>query len=202
VSLAHRGVLVLDELGEFPRHLLDALRQPLEEGVVVVARRGMTCVFPSEVQLVAATNPCPCGFRGDRHQPCTCSASAVGRYRCKLSGPLLDRFDLRVPVGRPDPTSFFNTTPESSASVRSRVAQARAIQVERGALNRFLTWDALESQPMTQESRLLLRQAFGRIGGRGYQRVRRVARTIADLDASDVVDEAHVAEALTFRQDP
>ncbi len=128
ISLAHHGLLFLDELGEFPTNLLDALRQPVEEGWVTVARSGRSVTFPANVQLVAATNPCPCGFEGDRAVACRCRPSGVERYRRRLSGPLLDRFDLRVAVSRPGSSALSGPAGESSADVRSRVIAARRRQ--------------------------------------------------------------------------
>jgi magnesium chelatase family protein len=202
LSLSHRGVLFLDELGQFPAHLLDALRTPLEEGRIVVARRSATVVFPCDVQLVAATNPCPCGYRGDDTHPCECGTASVDRYRRRLSGPLLDRFDLRVAVGRPDRRGFVGEAPESSAEVRARIGSAREVQRSRGHLNRALDRAALGVQPWSRQAQRFLEASFPRLTGRGYDRVRRVARTIADLEASDDVGENHVAEALSFRLDP
>ena len=125
LSLAHRGVLFLDELGEFPVNLLDALRQPVEEGRITIARALRTVSFPAEVQLVAATNPCPCGFDGDRTVSCRCRPSSKDRYRRRVSGPLLDRFDLRVSVGRPEAAELSGPPGEPSAAVLHRVQRAR-----------------------------------------------------------------------------
>lgn len=201
VSLAHRGVLFLDELGEFGGGLLDTLRQPIEDGQITVSRKGVSATFPSSVQLIAATNPCPCGYRGDTTVPCTCSGSAVDRYRRRLSGPLLDRFDLRVQVPRLDTAALIEGVGESSAQVRARVMAARKRQSARGRLNRSLRREELDKQPWTSEARSLLTTSIERLAltGRGYDRVRRLARTVADLDESDVVIESHVGEALAFR---
>ena len=202
VSLAHRGVLFLDELGEFPTNLLDALRQPVEEGWVIVARSGRSVLFPADVQLVAATNPCPCGFEGDRAVACRCRPAGVERYRRRLSGPLLDRFDLRVPVNRPDSSALSGPGGESSADVRMRVMAARRLQEERGSLNRSLDRRQLDALPWHPAGVTLLGRAVERsaLSGRGFDRVRRVARTLADLTASEVATEAHLAEALSFRE--
>ena len=200
-SLAHRGVLFLDELGEFPANLLDALRQPLEDQEVTVARKGATVQFPAALQVVGATNPCPCGFLGDRLVACRCSTSQVDRYRRRLSGPMVDRFDLRVPVPRLDRQSLMSAAGEPGTSVRKRVEAARALQVERGGLNRAMRREQLDSQPWEPKAMMLLEQAFDRqeISGRGYDRIRRVARTIADLEGSELVAEPHAAEALSYR---
>ncbi len=201
VSTAHRGVLFLDELGEMPVRLLDALRQPIEDGHVTIARRGHTVRFPSRFQLVAATNPCPCGFEGDRLVGCECSENARARYRSRFSGPLLDRLDLRVRVERLDLEAMTGPPGEDSASVRARVTAAREVQSERGGLNRSLGRRVLDRQPYTPDATRLLSSAVDRfqLSARGWDRVRRVARTVADLAGQDEIDEAAVAEALAYR---
>ncbi len=201
VTLAHRGVLFLDELGEFPPALLDALRQPLEEGVVRIARAERTIEFPARFQLVAATNPCPCGYRDDRLEPCVCSDAAVARYRSRLSGPLLDRLDLRVRVPRLRPSAWDGPPGEASAAVALRVAGARRRQEERGTLNRDLAGSALDAVGWGRNALAPLVAAAeeGRVTARGWDRVRRVARTIADLDGAEVVSADHVAAALELR---
>ena len=202
VSLAHRGVLFLDELGEFPINLLDALRQPVEEGWVTVARSGRSVRFPADVQLVAATNPCPCGFEGDRAVACRCRPGGVDRYRRRLSGPLLDRFDLRVAVNRPDSSALSGPVGERSAQVRTRVLEARRLQAARGSLNRSLDRRRLDELPWETGGIALLERAveMTALSGRGFDRVRRVARTLADLAATEAVTRAHIAEALSFRE--
>ena len=201
LTLADRGVLFLDELAEFPRHLLDMLRQPVEEGSVHVARKGVSVTFPCRTQLVAASNPCPCGYLGDGRTACRCNPAAVERYRGRLSGPFLDRFDLRVVVSRLDGIELLAAEGESSAGVRNRVMDARRIQRDRGLLNRELGRDRLDAMTWDEEARSLLAAAVDRWGltGRGWDRVRRVARTIADLDRSEPVGGDHVAEALSLR---
>ncbi|MBU1866747.1 MAG: ATP-binding protein, partial [Actinobacteria bacterium] len=203
LTMAHRGVLFLDELGEFPPHLLDALRQPLEEGRVHVARKGVSVEFPCAVQLVAATNPCPCGYTGDGFVSCTCSPGAVARYRRRLSGPLLDRLDLRVHVPRLKPEEMAGPGGEPSAVVRARVCQARARQAGRGGLNRDLGRDRLDGLEWTGAANRALEAAARKtaLTARGWDRVRRVARTIADLDGAGPVEEQHMTEALHFRGD-
>ncbi len=200
-SLAHRGVLFLDELGEFPVNLLDALRQPLEDQKVTVSRKGATVEFPAALQVIGATNPCPCGFLGDRLVACSCSVAQVEKYRRRLSGPMIDRFDLRVPVPRLDRDALLGPAGEPSESVRRRVVAARLRQGQRGRLNRSLRRAELDAHEWTGAARLLLERAFDRheISGRGFDRIRRVARTIADLSDSDLIEEPHVAEALSYR---
>jgi magnesium chelatase family protein len=199
VSLAHHGVLFLDELAEFPRGHLDTLRQPLEEGVVSVARRGMSVDFPASFQLVAATNPCPCGFLGDGRRPCTCRPAISGRYRSRISGPLLDRFDLIVRVGRIESGEYTGPPGEPSAAVLGRVTQARVIQADRGRLNRHLVPGSDTGE--TAGASGLVAQAVDNslLTARGGDRVRRVARTIADLAESAEVEESHIAEAIGLR---
>lgn len=201
ISLAHRGVLFLDELGEFPVNVLNALRQPLEAGWVVVARKGVSVRFPSDFQLVAATNPCPCGYAGDRLQACRCSPAAIERYRRRLSGPLLDRFDLRVSMPRPPREDLVGPPGEESREVAARVGAARAVQEQRGKPNSRLGRRELDEGEWTSKACALLETAIERLPltARGFDRVRRVARTIADLDGAGPVDEKHVAEALSFR---
>jgi len=201
LTLAHRGVLFLDELGEFPPHLLDALRQPLEEGRVHVARKGVSVEFPCAVQLISATNPCPCGYADDRLMSCSCSPGTLARYQRRLSGPLLDRLDLRVDVPRLDPDELAGPGGESSRSVRLRVCAARDRQMARGGLNRDLDRNHLDSLDWSDAASRLLEASVRRLAitGRGWDRARRVARTIADLEGSDSVDQRHMAEALAFR---
>ena len=203
LSLAHRGVLFMDELGEFPPHLLNSLRQPIEEGRVTIARRGSTITFPAMAQLIAASNPCPCGFRGDRLRACRCTDGALARYRRRLSGPFLDRFDLRVLVSTPDSSSLLGPPAEPSEPIRRRVFEARQVQVERGEINGRLGRSELDRHPTDSAAIGLLAKAVdaGMLTGRGVDRIRRVARTIADLSATEVIGEDQIAEALAFRGD-
>ncbi|MCL1598923.1 MAG: YifB family Mg chelatase-like AAA ATPase, partial [Actinomycetia bacterium] len=190
VSLAHRGVLFLDELGEFSPSVLDALRQPIEQGEIVVARQGATVRFPSSVQVVAASNPCPCGYWKDHRTPCDCTDAKRDRYRTRLSGPLLDRFDMRIRVERLTATELMAERGESSHDVRQRVIAARAVQRSRSMLNRDLTRDELDDLPVSIGANVVLRRVAGqdKMTARGWDRIRRVARTLADLDGMDVVD--------------
>jgi len=204
VSLAHRGVLFLDELGEFNPSVLDALRQPIEQGEIVVARQGATVTFPSQVQIVAASNPCPCGNRGDHRNPCDCAEFKIDRYRSRLSGPLLDRFDIRLTVQRLSPAELMSPPSESSSEIRHRVGLARALQVQRGSLNRELLRAELDAIPVTTSgSRALSRAADAKtMTARGWDRIRKVSRTIADLSGNELTDGDHVDEAMDLRGDP
>jgi magnesium chelatase family protein len=204
VSCAHNGVLFLDELGEFHAGVLDCLRQPLEEGSITVARARATVTFPARFLLVGAMNPCPCGQAGPPGA-CRCSDRARARYARRISGPLLDRFDLRIPVARPDPAQLHGSPPlESSAEVARRVARVRALAVDRGVrCNADLPSDRLdETAPLAPPAWTVLERRLraGLLSARGLHRVRRVARTLADLDGCvDVVEEAHVCAALELR---
>jgi magnesium chelatase family protein len=206
VSMAHGGVLFLDEMGEFPTPILDALRQPLEEAVVRVARAKASVAFPARFLLVGATNPCPCG-EGGPAGACRCSDAARLRYHRRLSGPLLDRFDLRVMVSRPDVRALLGGAPgESTAAVAARVAAARQLARERGVrANAELPPECLDKvAPLASAAANLLEDKLrsGRLSARGLHRVRRVARTLADLaGGSQVIGEEHVCLALGLRAD-
>jgi magnesium chelatase family protein len=210
VSLAHHGVLFLDEMLEFPRSVLEGLRQPMEDGHVVISRAASSVVFPALFTLIGATNPCPCGRLGDGTDGCTCSASDIERYSRRISGPLADRIDMHVHVGRvPLADLSENRSDESSADMRSRVAVARARQENRYAAMKHVTSNAHASGRwidtyggITQEARAILHRAADglALSARGYHRVLKVARTIADLDESRSVIPTHVAEALRYRQ--
>jgi magnesium chelatase family protein len=205
LSLAHGGVLFLDELPEFSRRVLETLRQPLEQGVVHIARAARSASFPAEIMLVAAMNPCPCGFATDRTRTCRCAPGTIERYQRRLSGPLRDRFDLTVEVQAVPWKDVRATTPnESTRDVRRRVMDARAAQqIRQGCLNGRL--DARQVQricrPADKSVETLLGRGVARLGlsVRGVTRVLRIARTIADLAGSAGVERPHLAEALEFR---
>ena len=211
VSLAHNGVLFLDELPEFKRDALEILRQPMEDGQVTVSRVSGSAVFPSRFMLVAAMNPCPCGYYGHPTHPCTCPPSAIARYQQRISGPLLDRIDLQVEVA---PVSYDELSGEAqgeaSAPIRARVEAARKIQRARYAAmglegvycNAQLPAGALRKVCLLEpEASALMRGAFSRMGlsARAYDRVLKVARTIADLAGAKRISAAHLAEALQYR---
>jgi magnesium chelatase family protein len=194
-------VLFLDELGEFPASILDALRQPIEDGFVSIARQSASFRFPTDVQLVAASNPCPCGFLGDRIRGCECVDSRRERYAAKLSGPLLDRFDMRVDVKRLRTASLTGPSGERSRNVRARVMSARQRQTDRGRLNSRLSGPELDDLEITPEAVSALEKSVDAVGlsARGWDRMRRVARTIADLEGATAVASEHIEEAATLR---
>jgi magnesium chelatase family protein len=205
VSLAHHGVLFLDELPEFDRDALEVLREPLESGSVTISRAARQAEFPASFQLIAAMNPCPCGYLGDGHGRCRCTAEQVQRYRSRLSGPLIDRLDLHVEVPRL-PTEALAVAAgmsEASAVVAARVLRAREQQIVRqGTLNARLDNKAVERFcAMTREASTLLNRAVATLGlsARAYHRILKVARSIADLAQVDPIDMRHVGEALALR---
>jgi len=207
ISLAHHGVLFLDELGEFPTDVLDMLRQPLEDGVIRVARARFNVAFPARFLLVGAMNPCPCG-QGRGPAGCRCGPAALARYGRRLSGPLLDRFDLRVPVSRPEITHLMGGPPgESSSVVAERVSRVRAMAAERGVASNaeIPGWCLDQLAPVSAGAARVLERELrtGGLSARGLHRVRRVARTLADLeDGPTVLDESHVCGALELRVAP
>lgn len=205
ISLAHRGVLFLDELPEFPRSALEALREPLESGTITISRAAHRAEFPARFQLVAAMNPCPCGYLGSNLRACRCSPDQVGRYQGKLSGPLLDRIDLHVEVGALSADELINTPPcENTAAIRVRVAAARERAVARqGSTNQALSGNAIDEQcKLDDAAAKFLNTAAARLGwsGRSIHRCLKVARTIADLAGAAKVQVTHVAEAVQYRR--
>jgi magnesium chelatase family protein len=204
-TLAHHGVLFLDELAEFARPALEALRQPLEDGQVAIVRGQRSALYPTRTMLVASTNPCPCGYFG---QPrCRCAENDVARYQRRLSGPLLDRIDIQVPVERPTAEQLRQPSPHDSAVHRSRVVEARERQAKRlgetGCNGRMDVAELRENVRLDAPSDALLHNAYakGTLSPRGHARVLRVARTVADLRGSDKVERADLLEAIHLRQE-
>ncbi len=209
ISLAHNGVLFLDELPEFDRSAMETLRQPLEDGTVTISRVSAALTYPCSITLIAAMNPCPCGYYGHPTKKCTCSENQVRRYLGKVSGPMLDRLDLHVEVPPVDYRSLSGEgeREETSSEIRKRVIKARERQQKRYegtgiTCNARITPKLLaEFCPLDDDAKVLLQSAFESLGmsGRAYDRILKVARTIADLDNSDVIGSNHIAEALQFR---
>ena len=208
ITLAHRGVLFLDEIVEFPRNVLEVLRQPLEDGEVVISRAKHSIKYPADFMLLAAMNPCPCGYLGDKEKHCTCTEYQINRYRAKLSGPLLDRIDLQIDVPRltTDELLNTNTEAESSVDIRKRVINARKIQKKRykeaGILtNSQLTADMVKKYcKIDESSKEILKLAVTKyqLSGRRYDRVLKLSRTIADLDNSEIITTKHITQALQY----
>jgi magnesium chelatase family protein len=205
ITMADQGILFLDELPEFDRDVLEALRQPLEEGRVAIARAGRATIFPARFQLVAAMNPCACGYAGTSDRSCACRGREPERYQRRVSGPLRDRIDLWVTMPRVAPLALVGgPDPEGSAAVSPRIAGARRVALERtpGFLNRRLTGRRLRSVcalSRSSEHRVVQLAELERASGRGTERLLRVARTIADLAGDAAVSEAHLDEAAWFR---
>jgi magnesium chelatase family protein len=205
VTLAHAGILFLDELTEFKRHVLESLREPLEAGVITISRADHRVSFPARFQLVAAMNPCPCGWLGHPAGKCRCTPDQVARYRGKLSGPLLDRIDLMLDVPAVAEADLSaRGDGESSATVRERVTAARAVQIERqGKPNALLSPDEIDRHALPDAAGAqLLKQAMARLSltARAYHRILKVARSIADLAGAAQINAAHVAEAIHYRR--
>ena len=211
ITLAHRGVLFLDEMIEFPRQVLEVLRQPLEDGEVVISRAKNSIKYPAKFMLVGAMNPCPCGFLGDKEKECTCSDFQIQRYRSKLSGPLLDRIDLVINVPRLTTEELINTKSdaESSAKIRERVVKARKIQAKRYAEEGILTNSELSAKQIkkycktdekTSEFLKIAAQKY-QLSGRKFDRILKLSRTIADLKESENIQLEHVTLALQYKAD-
>ncbi len=208
ISLAHNGVLFMDEFPEFDRRAKEALRQPLEDGKITIARSSGTVSYPSNIMLVAAMNPCPCGYSGHPTKECTCTEAAKKRYRDKISGPLLDRIDIHIEVEPVDYDKLSSKEPEeTSAEIRKRVNRAREIQRKRFE-GTGITCNAKMTPEMTKrccvltdDASELLRLSFERLGlsARAYDKILRIARTIADLDESENIEMSHVAQAVQYR---
>ncbi len=211
ITLANRGVLFLDEMVEFPRQVLEVLRQPLEDGEIVISRAKHSIKYPANFMLLGAMNPCPCGFLGDKEKQCTCTDFMINRYNSKLSGPLLDRIDIQIDVPRLTPAELLasNENEEDSQTIRQRVIKARKIQIERYKNENILTNSELTSDlikkycPLDEKSRELLKIAIVKfqLSGRKYDRVIKLARTIADLDGSENITQLHLTQALQYKMD-
>jgi magnesium chelatase family protein len=206
ISLAHNGVLFLDELPEFDRRVLDSLREPLETGTIMISRAARQVEFPANVQLIAAMNPCPCGYLGDSRHACTDTPDQIQRYRGKITGPFLDRIDMFIDVPRLKANEQSSQTGEDSATIRQRVLQARQMQLDRdGIANAKLKPAAMKvSCVLTPEDQGLLLTATERLGlsSRAHDRILRVARTIADLERSENIQTNHLTEAINYRRYP
>lgn len=209
ITLAHRGVLFLDEIVEFPRNVLETLRQPLEDGEVVISRAQTSIKYPADFMLLGAMNPCPCGFLGDSQKQCSCSEFQIQRYRSRLSGPLLDRIDLQIEVPRLSPEELLNMkgSSEPSSEIRKRVVNARKIQAQRYQKTNILTNSELNSDLIKKFCRIdeasenLLKSAIIKfnLSGRSYDRILKLARTIADLEGEINISQMHIAQSLQYR---
>ncbi len=211
VSLAHNGVLFLDELPEFPRNVLEVMRQPLEDGTVCIARAAMSLTFPSRFMLAAAMNPCPCGYFNDRSRECHCTPPIIQRYMSKISGPLLDRIDIHIDVPAVNYKEIRSTLePENSAAIRERVVRARDIQLQRfssSSKHKVYCNAQMESRhirkfcELSADSERILERAMQQQGltARAHDRILKVARTIADLENAPAIEPKHIAEAIQYR---
>lgn len=208
ISLAHRGVLFLDEFPEFPRHVLEALRQPMEDGEITVSRAAGSVKFPSRFTLVAAANPCPCGFFGDETRNCTCTPAVITKYQKRISGPILDRIDMHISVPAIPPGKLTEKyQSESSATIQKRVQKSRDIQLKRFKGQKITSNAEMNNKQLKvfcnldEQSILLLKQAISKLNlsARAFHRVIKIARTTADLEASEEIKSSHIAEALQYR---
>lgn len=206
ISLAQNGVLFLDELPEFSRHVLEVLREPLESGKIIISRAARTAEFPARFQLLASLNPCPCGYFGDPDRSCECSLGQIQNYRNRISGPLLDRIDLQVEVPRiPHKVlRMKNTSSINSENTKKLVLKSRRIQLQRnlGKSNAQLDGKEIEQFiPLSEPLLDFLAQVVDqlRLSARAYHRIIKVSRTIADLAGSELVQQSHLAEAISFR---
>lgn len=208
ITLAHRGVLFLDEMVEFPRNVLETLRQPLEDGEIVISRTKMSIKYPAHFMLVGAMNPCPCGFLGDKEKQCTCSDTQIQRYQSRLSGPLLDRIDLVINVPRLTTDELIQKgESEPSAKIRERIIRARKIQAQRYKNDGILTNSELTTKlikkycVLSDKCTEILKFAAQKynLSGRKYNRILKLARTIADLDNSENITELHISQALQYK---
>lgn len=209
ITLAHRGVLFLDEMVEFPRQTLEVLRQPLEDGVVTISRAQTSVQFPANFILLGSMNPCPCGFLGDLKKECTCSEFQINRYRARLSGPLLDRIDIQIKVQRLDEDELLDdkTVSENSSEIRKRVIEARNIQLKRYEKDNILTNSELTPKLLKKyckiddSSKAFLKNAINQfnLSARAYDRILKISRTIADLDKKENIELSHIAQALQLR---
>ncbi len=208
VSLAHNGVLFLDELPEFRRNVLDLLRQPLEDGRVTIARAAISLTYPCRFMLIAAMNPCPCGYAGDAHRPCSCTANQVQRYRSRISGPILDRIDLHIEVPAVKYQDLHTDAPsETSQAIRARIMATREIQLERFAQDLIYSNAQMKPRhikkhcPLDGPCKSLLERAINQLGlsARAYHRILKVSRTIADLDGENRIAPHHLLEAIQYR---
>jgi magnesium chelatase family protein len=211
VSLSHNGVLFLDELPEFPRNVLEVMRQPLEDGTVCIARAAMALTFPSRFMLVAAMNPCPCGYFNDRSRECHCTPPIIQRYMSKISGPLMDRIDIHIDVPAVNYKEMrAGVDPEGSAQIRERVVRAREIQLQRFTTckreklysnaqmtaRHIRTFCELSAACESLLERAMLQQG---LTARAHDRILKVARTIADLEGASAIQPKHIAEAIQYR---
>lgn len=208
LSLAHNGILFLDELPEFRRDSLEVLRQPLEDGNVTISRVNATLTYPCNIMLIASMNPCKCGYFGDSRRQCTCTPTQVSRYRSRISGPLLDRIDIQVEVSNVDYDDLSSTeNSETSAEIKKRVNKTRKLQLERYKDYNIYSNSQLDAGmlkkfcPLGEEENAILRAAFDNLGlsARAHSRILKVARTIADLEGSENIKSEHIAEAIQYR---